>query len=195
MTILPELRDALVRARPPVILPELRDGLVARPAPARARRRPVLIGGSPLPACSPRRARSPRPASCRSRGDPVEPKHVNRDPARGIGVPVGAPRGCCRCASPDPAGGPPWGMRMVTTSRGLAVPAGRARRRGPARRARPGRHRGQRRALPPAPDRRPRAARSPRARSPTARAGSSPASTGSPTRAATRRCAPAAGAS
>ena len=125
MTILPELRDSLVRARPESILPELRDGLAgarreaARAAAGRAdgtvRRRGLLATAGALAA-----------TGVIAIGDPVEPKHVNRDPARGMGVPVDQSARLLPLRAPDPDGGPPWGMRMVTTSRGqLCLQVGR----------------------------------------------------------------------
>jgi hypothetical protein len=62
-------------------------------------------------------------------GAPVEPGGGPEPPSRaaGVGIPVagsysnGRPRSAIRVALsvPDPAGGPPWGMRIVTTTRGL----------------------------------------------------------------------------
>ena len=95
MTILPELRDDLARARP--ILPELRDGLVT--ARRRRRRRPVLVTGLAV-----RDAAGHGGALAATGvigiGRPRRAPHVNRDPARGVGFPPTAPRGCCRCGWP-----------------------------------------------------------------------------------------------
>ena len=145
MTILPELRDALVRSRRPAeagdaaarlpaeaggraagsrrsdlaILPELRDGLVtARPPRRSRRRRPAMVGllatGGLLVTAGALAA-----TGVLQTGDPVEPKYVNRDPARGVGVPVDSSARLLPLRVADPAGGPPWGLRLVTTSRGL----------------------------------------------------------------------------
>jgi hypothetical protein len=131
MTILPHLRDALVKADPaaparPALLPQLRDGLV-RAHPSRRRRRPALValfaaGG--LAVTGGALAASgvlPLPA-----GDPVEPKHVERDPERGVGVPTDQAGRLLALRVPDPAGGPPWGLRIVDTTRGMVcLQAGR----------------------------------------------------------------------
>ena len=119
MTILPELRDALARAEPSLILPELRDGLV-RARPRRAwRRRPVLAGGVALGGLLVTAGAWRPPACCRA---------ANRS-SRGTSSAIRPTVSACRSGStarllplrvPDPAGGPPWGLRMVTTSRGLA---------------------------------------------------------------------------
>jgi hypothetical protein len=50
---------------------------------------------------------------------PVPHAHPNRNPGVGYGVPVPHGSGLLPLAVPDPAGGPPWGMRYFTTSRGL----------------------------------------------------------------------------
>ena len=125
MTILPELRDALVRARPEPILPELRDGLVGARRRPRARRRLALTGlvaGGGLLATAGALAAT----GVIRIGDPVEPKRVNRDPARGMGVPVEQSARLLPLRAADPDGGPPWGMRMVVTSRGqLCLQVGR----------------------------------------------------------------------
>ena len=119
MTILPELRDALARAEPSLILPELRDGLV-RARPRRAwRRRPVLAGGVALGGLLVTAGALAATGVLQS-GEPIEPRHVERDPAHGVGVPVGSTARLLPLRVPDPAGGPPWGLRIVTTSRGLA---------------------------------------------------------------------------
>jgi hypothetical protein len=52
-------------------------------------------------------------------GTPFEPTHVNRDPARGVGVPVDASSRLLPIRVADRYGGPPWGLRLVKTSRGL----------------------------------------------------------------------------
>jgi hypothetical protein len=119
MTILPELRDALVRAQPPLILPELRDGLVrARPRRLRGRR-PVMAGGVVLSGLL-ATAGALAATGVLPIGEPVKPHHVERDPGRGVGVPVGSTARLLPLRVADPAGGPPWGLRIVTTSRGLA---------------------------------------------------------------------------
>src|SRR4051812_29348063 len=118
MTLLPELRDALVRSRAPVILPELRDGLARR---RRTRlRRPALASGLALTGLlATAGALAATGVLQIQSGDPVEPHRVERDAAHGIGVPVGATARLLDLRVPDPAGGPHWGLRMVTTSRGL----------------------------------------------------------------------------
>jgi hypothetical protein len=119
MTILPELRDALTRAKPPLILPELRDGLIrARPRRARRRRR-AFAGGVALSGLL-ATAGALAATGVLQTGDPVKPRHVERDPGRGVGVPVGSTARLLPLRVADPAGGPPWGLRLVTTSRGLA---------------------------------------------------------------------------
>ena len=119
MTILPELRDALVRSRPPVILPELRDGLAHRRR--RARRRPALVGGIAFTGVlATAGALAATGVLQIPTGEPVEPHRVERDAGHGVGVPVGATAQLLPLRVADPAGGPPWGLRMVTTSRGLA---------------------------------------------------------------------------
>ncbi len=116
MTILPELRDAL--ARSPVILPELRDGL-ARTRSRRTRRRPVVATGVALTGLL-AAAGALAATGVLQIGEPVTPRHVERDPARGVGVPVGSTARLLGLRVADPAGGPPWGLRVVKTSRGLA---------------------------------------------------------------------------
>jgi hypothetical protein len=121
MTILPELRDGLARSRPEPILPELRDGLVAARPPRRSRRRrPAMVGllatGGLLVTAGALAATGVLQIGI---GDPVTPKYVNRDPARGVGVPVDTSARLLPLRVADPAGGPPWGLRLVTTSRGL----------------------------------------------------------------------------
>ena len=65
--------------------------------------------------------------------------------------------GCWRCASADPDGGPPWGLRTIkSTTRGLEVRPGRADRRRADRGARLRRRVPRRWTLPPAIDRLPR---------------------------------------
>lgn len=119
MTILPELRDALLRSRPPVILPELRDGLAHRRR--RARRRPALVGGIAFTGVlATAGALAATGVLQIPTGEPVEPHRVERDAGHGVGVPVGATAQLLPLRVADPAGGPPWGLRMVTTSRGLA---------------------------------------------------------------------------
>jgi hypothetical protein len=114
MTILPELRDSLARSRP--ILPELRDGLVA--ARRGRHRRPALIAGlasGTLLATAGALAAT----GVIGLGSPVEPRQVNRDPQRGVGVPVDRTARLLPPRVADPGGGPPWGLRLVTTSRGM----------------------------------------------------------------------------
>ena len=52
-------------------------------------------------------------------GDPVEPRYVNRDPARGVGVPSDGSAKLLPLRVADPDGGPPWGLRLAPTSRGM----------------------------------------------------------------------------
>src|SRR5215204_2174525 len=52
-------------------------------------------------------------------GEPVKnPPGLHLDPKSGVGVMVG-PGKLFDLRTADPAGGPPWAMRMVKTSRGL----------------------------------------------------------------------------
>ena len=109
MTILPQLRDALVRARP------------------RRRRRPLLAGCLAAAAASPVTGarRSPPPASIPI-GDPVEPDTGRAQPGPGHGVPTDQGGRLLALRVPDPAGGPPWGLRIVDTTRGMqCLQAGR----------------------------------------------------------------------
>lgn len=110
MTILPQLRDGLVRARP------------------RRARRPFLVGlfaAGGLVATTGALAAT-GVLQLPPVGDPVEPKHVERDPERGVGVPTDQAGRLLALRVPDPAGGPPWGLRVVETTRGmLCLQAGR----------------------------------------------------------------------
>ncbi|MDA0170906.1 hypothetical protein OJ998_17520 [Solirubrobacter taibaiensis] len=110
MTILPQLRDALVHARP------------------RRRRRPFFVGllatgglavtGAALAATG--------VLQLPPVGDPVEPTRVERNPERGVGVPTDQAGRLLALRVPDPAGGPPWGLRIVDTTRGMqCLQAGR----------------------------------------------------------------------
>ena len=59
-------------------------------------------------------------------GDPVEPTRVERNPDRGTGVPTDQGGRLLALRVPDPAGGPPWGLRIVDTTRGMqCLQAGR----------------------------------------------------------------------
>ena len=133
MTFLPQLKEQLVSSSPttapapPHPLPGRRAGAAAGGRGGRARRhrrdRDRLEGGA-AGALSGEAGHRPRAwRSCRS-------AHL---------LPLRVP---------DPAGGPPWGLRLVTTSRGLTCVEAGPRRRRQAGRARPGRHRPRRRALP-----------------------------------------------
>ena len=107
MTILPQLRDALVHARP------------------RRRRRPLLAG------CLAAGGLAVTGAALAATGvipigDPVEPTRVERNPDRGTGVPTDQGGRLLALRVPDPAGGPPWGLRIVDTTRGMqCLQAGR----------------------------------------------------------------------
>jgi hypothetical protein len=97
-------------------LPQLRDQLVSVPEPARRRRRwPVLLtflGVGPLVAAGALAATGVIGA--------------NPDPKHGVGAPITSSARLLDLRVPDPAGGPPWGLRTVRTTRGTTcVQAGR----------------------------------------------------------------------
>lgn len=107
MTILPQLRDALVRARPRRRRRPLFAGLLAAGGLAVTGAALAATGVIPF-------------------GDPVEPTRVERDPQRGVGVPTDQSGRLLALRVPDPGGGPPWGLRIVDTTRGLqCLQAGR----------------------------------------------------------------------
>jgi hypothetical protein len=134
--ILPQLRDALARTATPgpasprtvgPVLPQLLTALL-RARPPRRRRRPVLAGlfvAGGLAATGGALAATgvlPLPPV----GDPVEPTRVERNPQRGVGVPTDQGGRLLALRVPDPAGGPPWGLRIVDTTRGMqCLQAGR----------------------------------------------------------------------
>ncbi|HWK29158.1 MAG TPA: hypothetical protein VNS09_21530 [Solirubrobacter sp.] len=122
MTILPQLRDQLAHARRAPILPQLRDALVAAPRPARRRRfalTALFAGGGMLATAGALAATGVLPV-----GAPVKPAHVNHDPHAAMGV--AADVRLLPLRVPDPDGGPPWGLRIVTTTRGMVcLQAGR----------------------------------------------------------------------
>jgi hypothetical protein len=102
-----------------IYLPQLRDQLIAAPAASRRRRRlpavALLVPTGLLVAAGALAATGVIPI-----GSSVKTPHwVNRDPHRQTGVPVPAGAGLLALRVADPAGGPPWGMRLVKTSRGL----------------------------------------------------------------------------
>jgi len=123
----PRPGDELVCADAAPILPQLRDRLLALPLPRRARRsrrarRPrrgsvvvALLAGTGLLATAGALAAT----GVIPIGAPVTPTHVNHDPHLGPGVTVSTTARLLPLRVPDPDGGPPWGMRTVTTSRGL----------------------------------------------------------------------------
>ncbi len=53
-------------------------------------------------------------------GAPVPPTSVVAKPTVGIGAPIRSNIRALRFHAADPAGGPPWGMRVIYTTRGLA---------------------------------------------------------------------------
>ena len=116
MTILPELRDDLARARP--ILPELRDGLVT----ARRRRRRRPVPGDRAWPCGTLLATAGALAATGviGIGDPVEPALRQPRSARAAsGVPSDGAARLLPLRVADPDGGPPWGLRLAPTSRGM----------------------------------------------------------------------------
>jgi len=54
-------------------------------------------------------------------GDPVKPPHGSTfsSPTRGVGVPVKGSERLLALRTPDPVGGPDWGMRLLSTTRAL----------------------------------------------------------------------------
>jgi hypothetical protein len=116
MTVLPELRDQLVRAHPAPVLPQLRDGLAGR-GPRRRRR--AASAAALTTAGLAVTAGALAATGVIPIGSPVKPAHANRDPHAGVGVPVAGGARLLPLRAPDPAGGPPWGMQIVRTSRGL----------------------------------------------------------------------------
>lgn len=110
MTILPQLRDGLVRARPRRARRPLIVGLFAAGGLVATTGALAATGVIQLPPV----------------GDPVEPEHVERDPERGVGVPTDQVGRLLALRVPDPDGGPPWGIRIVATTRGMqCLQAGR----------------------------------------------------------------------
>lgn len=107
-------------------LPQLKDQLVAtRPGPAprrRARVVAVIVLAALLLAAGALAA-----TGVIEIGSKVEPPPAfNKDPELGGGVGVVRSARVLPLRVPDPAGGPPWGLRLVSTTRGLTcVQAGR----------------------------------------------------------------------
>lgn len=53
-------------------------------------------------------------------GDPIKPSHgVTFTPSRGMGVTIEKSERLFALRVPDPDGGPPWGLRLLATTRGL----------------------------------------------------------------------------
>jgi hypothetical protein len=97
-------------------LPQLRDQLVSVPVERKRRRAwPALLmlfGGAPLLAAG-------ALAATGVLGSKPDPK-------RGVGAPIPSSARLLDLRVPDPAGGPPWGLRTVRTTRGTTcVEAGR----------------------------------------------------------------------
>jgi hypothetical protein len=98
-------------------LPQLKDQLVAGPRTRRPRARLIaaivalvlLIAAGALAA-----------SGVIEIGSDIEPPaRFGKDPGLGPGTAVGSSVRLLPLRVPDPAGGPPWGLRVVTTSRGL----------------------------------------------------------------------------
>ena len=99
-------------------LPQLRDELVAV-APARStRRRAVRAGVFALIAAPLLTAGALAASGVIGIGSPV-PAGPAPDPHRGGGAPIAASTRLLALRVADPAGGPPWGLRLVHTTRGL----------------------------------------------------------------------------
>jgi hypothetical protein len=108
-------------------LPRLRDQFVAAAAPPRKRRRFAILGSGALTvliASGALAATGVIPI-----GSPLPPSrnpYVTGSPDRGAGTIVTNSVKMTALRVPDPDGGPPWGMRIIHTTRGVGcVQAGR----------------------------------------------------------------------
>jgi hypothetical protein len=98
-------------------LPQLKDQLVASRARRRSMRLVAAVAATVLALAGGALAGS----GVIEIGSDVEPpERFTRNPDVGPGVSVGRSARLLPLRVPDPAGGPPWGLRLVTTSRGLA---------------------------------------------------------------------------
>ena len=104
-----------------IYLPQLRDQLVATGATsARRARRPFVLLAAAL-AMSGLAAGALAATGVIPIGKPVKPisGFIGNDPERGAGAIVPGSARLLALRVPDPAGGPPWGLRVVGTTRGV----------------------------------------------------------------------------
>jgi hypothetical protein len=125
----------MLRAHNPVPDPDAAVDPVARVA---ALERALACGAPPAPAAAPARRTRRRPAwwplvaiiaplvlaaaalaaSGLLSGAPYDPPWAHQKPRVDLGVPVAGGTRLLSLRVPDPAGGPPWGLRVVRTTRG-----------------------------------------------------------------------------
>jgi hypothetical protein len=100
------------------VLPQLRDQLASLPPEGRTRRRPRPALGALLAATVVLTGGALAAAGVIPTGAPVGLPAPRTDPHRGYGAVIPSSARLLALRVPDPAGGPPWGLRIMKTTRG-----------------------------------------------------------------------------